>query len=266
MFAPFGHRPDPALICAHRGDNSVAPENTRAAFIAAAERGAHLCEIDVRLTADGVPIVFHDADLVRIAGRADVVHRGMWEDLRDTDIGSHFADRFSGERILTLPEALALFRDLRLGAMIEIKDLYSQPGPLESAITEAVLATDMLDNVLISSFDHVRLRTLRAHLSDLATIGIVHSRHGDVVSMAQAAQLSHVSIEFKTFDPQDAARLRAANIGVACAILSYDRDFGEIASARLVSLREAIAAGNVQILTVDDVAWGRALLRQQGNA
>ena len=55
-------------VIAHRGASAYAPENTLAAFTEAKRRGASWVEIDVRLTADSVPIVMHDASLRRTLG------------------------------------------------------------------------------------------------------------------------------------------------------------------------------------------------------
>lgn len=53
----------PTRIVAHRGDHTHAEENTLAAFAAAIEGGADGIELDVRRSRDGIPLVFHDAEL-----------------------------------------------------------------------------------------------------------------------------------------------------------------------------------------------------------
>ncbi|TYC49407.1 glycerophosphodiester phosphodiesterase [Rhodobacterales bacterium] len=58
----------PPLSIAHRGASAHAPDNTLAAFEKAHELGADMWEVDIRLTADGVPVAFHDADLLRLSG------------------------------------------------------------------------------------------------------------------------------------------------------------------------------------------------------
>lgn len=56
-------------IIAHRGLHSNAPENTIASFLAAARIGADMAELDVRLTRDGVPVIYHDADVTDRVGK-----------------------------------------------------------------------------------------------------------------------------------------------------------------------------------------------------
>ena len=62
----------PCLTIAHRGASAEFPENTMAAFIAALSRepSADGLECDVRLSADGVPVVFHDDDTRRLTGQS----------------------------------------------------------------------------------------------------------------------------------------------------------------------------------------------------
>lgn len=63
------HRARP-LVIAHRGHSAAAPENSLAALDRAVAAGADVVECDVRLASDGIPVVSHDADLQRLAGRS----------------------------------------------------------------------------------------------------------------------------------------------------------------------------------------------------
>jgi glycerophosphoryl diester phosphodiesterase len=60
---------------AHRGASREAPENTPAAFAEALRQGCDAIELDVQLSADGVPVVWHDRTLARAgAGRRRAAH------------------------------------------------------------------------------------------------------------------------------------------------------------------------------------------------
>ena len=54
----------PPWVVAHRGDSASAPENTEAAFRRAVDAGVEAIELDVQLTADGLPFVWHDRDAI----------------------------------------------------------------------------------------------------------------------------------------------------------------------------------------------------------
>ena len=94
-------------VIGHRGAAAYAPENTLASFREARRRGAAWVEIDVKLTADGVPIVMHDDSLKRTTGIDRLVAATSRADLpRD---------------VPTFEEAIACFAELGLGCNVEIK-------------------------------------------------------------------------------------------------------------------------------------------------
>lgn len=110
----------PRLI-AHRGAKANAPENTLAAFARAREEGALWVEFDVKLTADGVPVVIHDEMLERTTDGRGAVRSTSLAALKRLDAGAWFAPAFRGERVPTLVEALDLFARLDMGFNLEIK-------------------------------------------------------------------------------------------------------------------------------------------------
>ncbi len=69
------------LILAHRGASDARLENTLPAFSHAIERGADGIELDAQLSRDGEVVVFHDADLLRLAGRFEKIEHLTWEEL-----------------------------------------------------------------------------------------------------------------------------------------------------------------------------------------
>ena len=96
-------------VCAHRGFNAVAPENTLPAFGAAIALGAPEIELDVRFTADGVPAVCHDNRLDRVSDGSGKIQQFTFEQIRQLDAGSKFSPRFAGVKIPSLEEVLAKF-------------------------------------------------------------------------------------------------------------------------------------------------------------
>ena len=106
-------RENRVLLVAHRGNSVAAPENTLAAFRSALEVGVDFVELDYHHSADGVPVVIHDAELDH---RTDAV--ALWggehlrvdarplAELRELDAGGWFGPTFAGTRISTLEEAL----------------------------------------------------------------------------------------------------------------------------------------------------------------
>ena len=83
-------------ICAHRGFNTVAPENSLPAFGAAIAMGADEIEFDVRFTADGVPVSIHDPSLDRVSNGTGLVEEKTFAELEQLDFGVKCAPQFAG--------------------------------------------------------------------------------------------------------------------------------------------------------------------------
>jgi glycerophosphoryl diester phosphodiesterase len=146
---PYPHRP---LNIGHRGAAGLAPENTLAAFQAGVAAGAHGVELDVQRTRDGHLVVFHDDDLQRIAGVRGSVVTSTLDQLRELDVGRHFAQHFAGEAIPTLDQVIESLPPPTL-INIEGKRFTMRNDGLEAAIIQAVHRHDLLDRCLVSSFN-----------------------------------------------------------------------------------------------------------------
>lgn len=94
--------PHRLAVTAHRGASAAAPENTMAAFHLALDAGVDAIETDIRLSQDGVPVLVHDEDLVRVANTADQVVKRTAVELAEVDVGSWMAPKFAGEGIPSL--------------------------------------------------------------------------------------------------------------------------------------------------------------------
>ncbi len=95
-------------IIAHRGNAIEFPENTLQALESAVALGVRHVEFDVQLTADHVPVVFHDSDLARVGNRPESVHSLSWSQLAEIPVGevSRFGDRFAHTCAPSLAQAV----------------------------------------------------------------------------------------------------------------------------------------------------------------
>lgn len=140
-------------IIGHRGAAAYAPENTLESIHTAADMDVRWVELDVKITKDQIPVLFHDERLERTTNGAGLIAEMNYEDLRYLEAGSWFSDSYAGVKIPTLEEALEVLIDRDLGLNLEIK-----PCPGREAET-AEVALDFLSHVwddherlLISSF------------------------------------------------------------------------------------------------------------------
>lgn len=158
-------------MIAHRGASHDRPENTFAAFQAALDQGCDGIELDLQLTADGVPVVFHDRTLERIGGGVRRIHHMEIQELRSVDAGAWFRPEFIGERIPALDEVLdALAARTRL--LLEIKA--REDGPrlerLAAAVARRVAALPSGADAYLLSFSGSALDAARRAEPGVRTI------------------------------------------------------------------------------------------------
>jgi glycerophosphoryl diester phosphodiesterase len=109
------------LWIAHRGAGKLAPENTLAAFRLGASYGYRAFECDVKLSADGVPFLLHDATLERTSNGQGSAGDQAWSALSLVDAGAWHSRAFAGEPMPSL-QAIAQFVQLNSFELnIEIK-------------------------------------------------------------------------------------------------------------------------------------------------
>jgi glycerophosphoryl diester phosphodiesterase len=111
-------------LCAHRGFAAEYPENTIAALEAAIVAGARFVEIDVQLSRDGVPVLFHDRTLERMCGVRGAIHERAFAELSTLSAAEsgRFGDKFRTVRIASLADFVELLRRYpRVSAFVEIK-------------------------------------------------------------------------------------------------------------------------------------------------
>lgn len=135
-------------VIAHRGASGDAPENTLAAIEGAIALGCDRVEVDVRVTRDGVPVLFHDESLERTTDGTGLLERTTLAQLRELDAGSWKGPQWSGEGVPTLEEAARACNG-RIKLMLDIK----VDGQAD-AIAAAVRATGIPDRDVIAGVWH----------------------------------------------------------------------------------------------------------------
>ena len=181
----MAHRDRPSLI-AHRGDAARFPENTLGALRGAIEAGCAFVEFDVQLTADLVPVVIHDASLARTAGVQGSVLDMPWAQLREIAVGEpdRFGDRFAGERIPRLADAVALLAaSPHVTAFIELKRASLRRFGLEPFVARVLAeAAPLAGRGIAISYDAAAL--LEARRRGAGAIGWVIERWDDTSQQA----------------------------------------------------------------------------------
>lgn len=137
-------------VIGHRGAPRLAPENTLEGFRAAAQAGCGWIETDVSLLGDGTPVICHDADLARLAGRPE----------RLADLGRDELRRLA-PFVPTLDAALECLDDYGLGLNLEIKIHGDEADALVDAARAALKRRAWPESrLVVSSFSLAALERL----------------------------------------------------------------------------------------------------------
>lgn len=168
------------LIIAHRGASALAPENTLAAFRQAIEDGADGIEFDLRIARDGVPVVFHDATLKRIAGRENTVSSFTSEELQTFDVGSWFnlknpkkaQEKFAAETVPIFSQLLDFLKDYKGLLYVELKGTDDEIPALAESVCDLVGQSRLFPQITIKSFKLEGIAIAKKNLPNIRTAAL----------------------------------------------------------------------------------------------
>jgi glycerophosphoryl diester phosphodiesterase len=190
---PFAYT-GPVEIIAHRGYSARAPENTLVAIEAAIEAGADAVEFDLHVSADGVPVLFHDEELQRTSNGTGPLRASTLAQLAALDAGSWFSGAFAGEPIPAFSDALARARG-RIGRVYPEVKHYGAQRDL-ARMVDAVTTARLQDLTVFISMDWGALEQMRGVHPALNVGYIVEkgSRSRDAIERASGD--THALVDF----------------------------------------------------------------------
>jgi glycerophosphoryl diester phosphodiesterase len=182
---------DGPYVTAHRGSSVLAPENTMAAIRQAMADGAHIVEIDVQMTQDGVVILYHDETLLKL-GLPGRVPDTPYSVIAAADAGSWHSPAHVGEPVPVLEQVLEATRDkIRLNIELKMTD----PSlPLPEAVATLVEGYGMTESTVVTSFDREALRRAKAVNPALRT-GLIIKKKRDLNEDVWADDVEMLSLK-----------------------------------------------------------------------
>jgi glycerophosphoryl diester phosphodiesterase len=184
------------MILGHRGAAGRAPENTLLSFRRCLELGAHAVESDVQVTADGVPVLLHDATLGRVGDRDVAVSSLTFDALASCDAAWHWsledrgateppdaaAFRGQGHRVPSVEEAFDALPDARFN--LEIK---TTEGDAVARVVRLVAERDRADRTLLVAGDDAIMRSLRDEIARQGVEVATSASLSEVVAVVKSA-------------------------------------------------------------------------------
>lgn len=199
---------------AHRGAGSLAPENTLAAFRLGSSYGYRMFECDVKLSADGVPFLLHDATLERTTNGTGIAGQQPWNVLSQLDAGTWHSQRFSGEPLPTLADVAKLCHARGWMLNIEIKPTPGQGAETGSGVAQAARALWANAPVapLLTSFDTASLTAAQSVAPELPRGLLVHDDAGGALDIARQLACATLVCRHAVWTEKTVAQARGAGL------------------------------------------------------
>ena len=202
-------------VIGHRGAMAYAPENTLASFREAKRRGASWVEIDVKLTADAVPVLMHDPSLGRTMGIDRLIAETPRAELP--------------QEVPTFEEAIDCFRELGLGCNVEIKPCEGREAETARTTVETLRRSwpASLPAPLLSSFEDLSLLTAYQTAPEFARALLIEVLGDDWQARALAVAAAGINVNGKLLTAPRAVEVHKA--GYALSV--YTINDGDVARA-----------------------------------
>lgn len=220
-------------VIAHRGASGSAPENTLAALYAAKVLGAKWVEFDVKMAGCGQLCLIHNNNLSITSNGLGLVSETAYKDLAQLDAGAWFSEKFRGERIPRLIDAIHCLDACKLSANIELKPDRGRENQMALKLVATLKRRwpDHMPAPLISSFSIKCLRKIRS-LDKNIPIGLLLYRWTRRWKrLVNELDCISVHCQHRSLTPRRIKALKKQN----CSILAYTVNSIE-AGKRLFSL------------------------------
>jgi glycerophosphoryl diester phosphodiesterase len=221
------------LWIAHRGAGKLAPENTLAAFRVGASHGYRAFECDVKLSADGVPFLLHDATLERTTPASGTAGDRPWNELSRLDAGGWHSRAFAGEPMPSLEAIAAYVQHNRFALNIELKPT---PGVEHDTGVAVGAACQRLwqghpGSLMFSSFRPEALLGASESAPDIPRALLVDTLWPQWLEVAQSMGCVAVVSNFRLMDEALIAQLHDAGLRALCYTVNEAAD-----AQRLIAL------------------------------
>jgi glycerophosphoryl diester phosphodiesterase len=237
------------LVHGHRGARAMRPENTLPAFEYAIAAGVDVLELDMAVTKDNVIVVSHDPYLeppVCSGPQAKAtIHELTLAQVREWDCGKVKNPGFGkqtpipGTRMPTLDEVFNLAPRGTFQFNIETKSFADHPELTPAPEQFAQLVLDLVrkhhleKRVLLQSFDFRTLRAMKKLAPEITRVALWEGDNRDFVSIAQDAEATVVSPQYRLVTPEKVRAAHAAGLQVVPWTANAPADWDKLIAAQV---------------------------------
>ena len=192
-------------LVAHRGQKFSFPENTLEAIDEAITCGAKAVEFDVQMTADYVPVICHDASLLKSAGVDINITAVDYADIKDISVGepARFAKKYQA---VTLPSLQAMVAMLKTSpqvmVFVELKNASIDVFGIECFVKQIMTLLEPIKHHCVVIADNLQvLLSLKQQVS-LPIGWIIHRWNNNDLILAKQSQIDYLVINHKYYSGQ----------------------------------------------------------------
>lgn len=194
-------------IIAHRGMQTVGPENSAIAIRACIDDYVEWAEVDVRMTNDGKHVVLHDETLDRTTNGTGPVANVTLEAFLRLDGGSWYAARFKGQPPLSVEQLLAAARG-KVNILLDCKQI--DPALL----VREILGQKMESQLIVRAPSSVLAQVRAAGKNAIATMGKFEPKMGNFDAFVKDVDPAVVEMSYEAVSPEWCRRFRERGIRV----------------------------------------------------
>ncbi len=216
-------------VCAHRGFNTVAPENTMPAFAAAISLGAEEIEFDIWSTKDGELVTAHDARLERVSNGEGFIGRYTLEELKKLDFGSRFSEKLCGLQLPTFEEILQQFAgrvimNIHMKIWDVLDDTENKTDPRYEQVAALIKKYNCEKHIYFMSTHTESLLEMRKLLPDASYCqGSQHGQEGNKKMVELAIEHGFDKVQFVFWRPFEKDLIDLAHAhGIKCNYCQAD--------------------------------------------
>lgn len=179
-------------IIGHRGESSLAPQNTIAAFTLARLGGVDMIELDIQPLADGHAAVIHDDTVDATTNAEGLISSFTSHTIKDLDAGAWFSPYYRGERIPLLPEVISFFTQApHPELLLEIKGVWEEQNLVE--VFSLLDQADLGHRVVVQSFEAATLATTKKLAPHLRREWLLGEWRDDAIEVAYELDVQGVN-------------------------------------------------------------------------
>jgi glycerophosphoryl diester phosphodiesterase len=199
-------------LVAHRGFSAVAPENSSAAFVEAGKAKFFAAECDIQLSKDNVWVVNHNKTIDKMTDGEGNIRDMTYDEISQYSVdGGHYSEKYTGQKLITLDDYLAICDEYEIIPQIEVKEgNYSCLADILTALDKY----DMRTTAIIISFDGVILEKIRNLDENIELWYLTHEITEDQIKLAR---LNNYALAFncKKYDEEILRKAQNENIKLA---------------------------------------------------